>query len=214
MVDKAGTPSPSMRTITLKKRPRFVSRGGEKLAHALRMFGLDVAGLGAIDIGASTGGFVDCLLQAGASRVIALDVGRGQLDLRLRNDPGSSSSRRSTRATSSPTISLSFLSSSPWTSPSSRSARCCPLSCRCMDAVCRGWCSSSPVRGRSQTGGKGGIVRDPAVHREVLVFPGAFVVDELGLELLGLTDSGLPGADGNVEYFFYIGRGGEKGHGT
>ena len=71
----------------MKSRPRFVSRAGDKLAHALEVFGLDVAGVRALDVGASTGGFVDCLLQSGAERVIALDVGYGQLDQRLRGDP-------------------------------------------------------------------------------------------------------------------------------
>src|SRR3990172_4739825 len=67
--------------------PRFVSRGGEKLDHALDAFGIDVRGLAAADIGSSTGGFTDCLLQRGAARVYAVDVGKGQMDYRLRQDP-------------------------------------------------------------------------------------------------------------------------------
>ena len=72
--------------IEITQPPRFVSRGGEKLDHALAAFGIDVAGLVAMDAGASTGGFTDCMLQRGASRVYAIDVGYGQLDLRLRED--------------------------------------------------------------------------------------------------------------------------------
>lgn len=73
--------------VAIAARPKFVSRGGEKLEHALEALGIDVSGLVAADIGASTGGFTDCLLQRGASRVYAVDVGHGQLDYRLRNDP-------------------------------------------------------------------------------------------------------------------------------
>ena len=73
--------------IKLRRKPPFVSRGGLKLAHALDSFRLSVVGLVAADIGASTGGFTDCMLQRGASRVYAIDVGRGQLDYRLRQDP-------------------------------------------------------------------------------------------------------------------------------
>src|SRR3990170_3582410 len=84
--DKAGTQVPFDAEITLTARPRFVSRAGEKLAHALTSFGLDVSGAYALDVGSSTGGFVDCLLQSGVTKVVALDVGRGQLDPRLRLD--------------------------------------------------------------------------------------------------------------------------------
>jgi 23S rRNA (cytidine1920-2'-O)/16S rRNA (cytidine1409-2'-O)-methyltransferase len=86
VVDKAGTGVPVDTEITLKARPRFVSRAGEKLAGALETFGVSVMGKRALDVGASTGGFVDCLLQAGAAQVIALDVGRNQLDPRIRDD--------------------------------------------------------------------------------------------------------------------------------
>ena len=73
--------------LTLERPPRFVSRGGEKLEHALEVLGLDVRGRDALDVGASTGGFTDVLLQRGAARVVALDVGYGQLHTRLRDDP-------------------------------------------------------------------------------------------------------------------------------
>src|SRR5947199_7595534 len=73
--------------LTVGQRPRFVSRGGDKLDGALRAFGVDVSGLVALDVGASTGGFTDCLLQHGVRRVYAVDVGYGQLDWRIRQDP-------------------------------------------------------------------------------------------------------------------------------
>jgi 23S rRNA (cytidine1920-2'-O)/16S rRNA (cytidine1409-2'-O)-methyltransferase len=78
---------PAEPLVVMASPPKFVSRGGQKLEHALTEFGLEVTGLRALDIGASTGGFTDCLLQYGAAEVVALDVGHGQLDARLRADP-------------------------------------------------------------------------------------------------------------------------------
>ncbi|HZO49416.1 MAG TPA: SAM-dependent methyltransferase, partial [Gaiellaceae bacterium] len=85
--DKPGAQVDEREAIAVERPPRFVSRGGEKLAHALEALGVDPAGRDCVDVGASTGGFTDCLLQAGARRVIALDVGYGQLHPRLRADP-------------------------------------------------------------------------------------------------------------------------------
>jgi 23S rRNA (cytidine1920-2'-O)/16S rRNA (cytidine1409-2'-O)-methyltransferase len=85
--DRAAAPVAEDAVVTVEAGPRFVSRGGEKLEGALEDFGLDVAGVVAVDVGSSTGGFTDCLLQRGASRVYAVDVGKGQLDWKLRNDP-------------------------------------------------------------------------------------------------------------------------------
>ena len=87
VVDQPGALVSPDAPVALTARPRFVSRGGEKLEAALIGFGVDVRGWVAADVGASTGGFTDCLLQRGAARVYAIDVGYGQLDWRLRNDP-------------------------------------------------------------------------------------------------------------------------------
>ena len=84
---KAGVMVPDDVSLDVAKGRRFVSRGGDKLEHALETFGIDVSGLVAVDVGSSTGGFTDCLLGRGASRVYAVDVGRGQLDYKLRQDP-------------------------------------------------------------------------------------------------------------------------------
>jgi 23S rRNA (cytidine1920-2'-O)/16S rRNA (cytidine1409-2'-O)-methyltransferase len=84
---KAGQAVRAQASIEIERPRRFVSRGGEKLEHALASFGIDVAGKTALDVGASTGGFTDCLLQGGAAHVTAVDVGYGQLDWKLRNDP-------------------------------------------------------------------------------------------------------------------------------
>src|SRR5680860_1801463 len=87
VVTRSGHRVAGSQDIALRRKPRFVSRGGEKLDHAIVAFQIDVEGRTCADIGASTGGFTDCLLQASASRVYAIDVGYGQLDYRLRVDP-------------------------------------------------------------------------------------------------------------------------------
>src|SRR5688500_6253211 len=85
--DKPGEQVADDAELAVERPPRFVSRGGEKLQNALDAFGVEVAGRDCVDVGASTGGFTDCLLQAGAARVVAIDVGYGQLHPRLRSDP-------------------------------------------------------------------------------------------------------------------------------
>lgn len=214
MSDKAGMPVTSDADVTLKQRPRFVSRAGEKLAYALETFAIDVTGASALDVGASTGGFVDCLLQAGARRVIALDVGRGQLDGRLRNDPLVYPVERvNARYLTSEllpftpdlfTMDVSFISVS----------KVLPAVMSCVTPGCRGLVLVKPQfeAGPHQVG-KGGIVRDPGVHREVLLNLGRFVVVELDARLLGICGSGLPGTDGNVEFFLHLVQGGENGWG-
>jgi 23S rRNA (cytidine1920-2'-O)/16S rRNA (cytidine1409-2'-O)-methyltransferase len=87
VIDKAGAQIPSDAHIELKEKPRYVSQGGLKLERALHVFQIDVADKVCLDVGASTGGFTDCLLQHGAKRVYAVDVGKGQLDWKLRADP-------------------------------------------------------------------------------------------------------------------------------
>jgi len=212
--DKAGTQVSADAEIALKERPRYVSRAGEKLAHALQIFGIDVSGTLALDVGASTGGFADCLLQSGAEKVIALDVGRGQLHSRLRVDPRvyplDRLNARSVAREQLPyqpdllTMDVSFISVS----------KVLPAVVACMAPAFRGIVLVKP---QFEAGpglvGKGGVIRDPGVHRQVLVEGGRFVIEELDAHLLGICRSGLPGADGNKEFFFHIARGGEKGAG-
>lgn len=212
--DKAGRLVPSDVDIRLKSRPRYVSRGGDKLAHALQTFALDVSGSSALDVGASTGGFVDCLLQSGAARVIALDVGRAQLHERVRGDPrvypldGVNARHLSPdRLPYQPdllTMDVSFISI----------VKVLPAVVACMVPVFEGLVLVKPqFEAGPASVGKGGIVRDQAVHREVLLGRARFVVEELGLRLVGICRSGLTGADGNAEFFFRVARGGEKGAG-
>jgi 23S rRNA (cytidine1920-2'-O)/16S rRNA (cytidine1409-2'-O)-methyltransferase len=185
----------------------WVGRGGVKLAHALDAFTLSAAGVDALDIGASTGGFTDVLLQRGARRVVALDVGRGQLDWRLRNDPRviviERVNARHLRADDLPagarrfdlvTIDVSFISLRyilpvvpPLLAPEGR-----------VIALVKPQFEA----GRDEVGA-GGIVRDPATH--------ARVVDEIaaealrvGLERIGLVPSPIEGAEGNREFFLLL----------
>jgi 23S rRNA (cytidine1920-2'-O)/16S rRNA (cytidine1409-2'-O)-methyltransferase len=183
--------------------PRFVSRGGEKLAGALDEFRVDVSARNALDAGASTGGFTDCLLQAGAARVVAVDVGRGQLAWSLRTDPRVTVLERTNVRYLEPdaiggpagvcTADLSFISLS----------LCAPALARCTtgDADLVMLVKPQFEAGRDRVG-KGGVVRDPDVHRAVL----RRVRDDFaasGVHAVAVMPSPLRGADGNVEFFFH-----------
>jgi 23S rRNA (cytidine1920-2'-O)/16S rRNA (cytidine1409-2'-O)-methyltransferase len=204
LVDRPSVQVSDSAHIELKARPRFVSRGGEKLDAALAAFGLDVRGWVCADLGASTGGFTDVLLQRGAARVYALDVGHGILDYRLRTDPRvvvmEKTNARYLAHLPEPvhlvTIDASF------------------ISLKLLLPVARGWLGAGVVgqmialikpqfeAGRALVG-KGGIVKDPAVHRLVLQ-------DLLGwaqansLSPAGLIRSPLLGAEGNVEFLAWF----------
>jgi 23S rRNA (cytidine1920-2'-O)/16S rRNA (cytidine1409-2'-O)-methyltransferase len=184
--------------LTLKTKPRFVSRGGEKLAHALEEFAIDVTGMVAADFGASTGGFTDCLLQAGAIRSYAIDVGYGVLDQRMRDDERvivmERINARYIEDLPEPidivVIDVSFISLDKIL-PAAKAVlrpggRCVPL-----------------IKPQFEAGkkdvGKGGVVRDPAVHRRVLG-EAADYAHASGFAVMGLTASSLIGPAGNVEF--------------
>src|SRR5215208_1230384 len=197
-VTRAGARVRSSDELSLKAPPRFVSRGGDKLDHALNAFGIDVLGLIAADFGASTGGFTDCLLQRGAARVFAIDVGYGQLASRLRADPRVVVIERTNvrHLDSLPerinlvTIDVSFIGLG-LVLPAARnllndSGRIVALVKPQFEA------------GRSEVG-RGGVVRDPLAHRRVL--ENLFVTaEERGLGITGLTPSPLRGPAGNIEF--------------
>jgi len=180
--------------------PRFVSRGGEKLAAALDHFGVPVSDRRALDAGASTGGFTDCLLQAGASHVVAVDVGRGQLAWSLRGDRRVTVlERTNVRDLDADAIGgpvdvavadLSFISL----------LTVAPALFRCTndDAVLLLLVKPQFEAGRARVG-KGGVVRDSMVHREVLHTVCGGLGDS-GLFVRGVMPSPLRGADGNVEF--------------
>jgi 23S rRNA (cytidine1920-2'-O)/16S rRNA (cytidine1409-2'-O)-methyltransferase len=199
---KPGTTVDEETELAVTAPPRFVSRGGEKLAHALDMLAVDPAGRDALDVGASTGGFTDVLLQRSASRVIALDVGYGQLHERLRADPRVTVLERTNArqlrelpfAPELVTCDVSFISLRLVLPP-------------VLALAAPGWEALVLVKPQFEAGreevGRGGVVRDPAVHRRVLrEVAGAALGWEA--EPAGVVDSGLPGPKGNREFFLHL----------
>lgn len=204
---KAGELVEESTAISIVEGPRFVSRGGEKLDHALERFEIDLTGAVCADIGASTGGFTDAMLQHGAARVYAIDVGYGQIALRLRNDP---------RVVVMDRTNARYLESLPepvdFTSIDASFISLAKL----FPAVLR---ISKPessvvalIKPQFEAGkgeiGKKGVVRDSATHQRVL----ADVIQEAGaqgLALRGLTASPLKGPAGNIEFLGYFAGGGD-----
>jgi 23S rRNA (cytidine1920-2'-O)/16S rRNA (cytidine1409-2'-O)-methyltransferase len=180
----------------------FVSRGGEKLAGALDAFGVDPAGRVCLDVGASTGGFTDALLQRGAIRVHAIDVGRGQLADALRRDPRVVSRERTNARDLAPDL-LGELVSLAVVDVSFISLRLVlPPIARCLEAGGEVIALVKPQFEAGRGRAPGGVVRDPAVHREVL----AGVLDDArtaGLVPQGLAASPLVGPAGNREFFLH-----------
>ena len=199
--DKAGQQVDDATALEVVEPPRFVSRGGEKLAHALEEFHVDPSGRDAVDVGSSTGGFTDVLLQKGARRVIALDVGRAQLHERLRED---------SRVTVMEGVNARHLEELPF-APDLVTCDVSFISVRqALPPVLRlaepGWEAVVLVKPQFEAGRadvKGGVVRDPDVQRRVLreVAEAAHGWDA---EVLGIADSGLPGPKGNREFFLHL----------
>jgi len=201
--------SPGEAVHVVADAPRFVSRGGEKLAAALDRFAVDVTGRRVLDAGASTGGFTDCLLQAGAAQVTAVDVARGQLAWRLRDDPRVTLLERTNVRALEPAeiggpvdvvvVDLSFISL--------RTVAPALARCSTPDAELVLLVKPQFEAGRARVGERG-VVRDPDVHRAVLreVRDGLL---ECGLVAVDAIVSPLRGADGNVEFFFSCRKHGE-----
>jgi 23S rRNA (cytidine1920-2'-O)/16S rRNA (cytidine1409-2'-O)-methyltransferase len=201
---KAGEQVEESAELEVESGPRFVSRGGEKLVHALEAFGVDVTGEDCLDVGASTGGFADCLLQAGAARVCALDVGYGQLHPKLRDDPRvivmERVNVRNLECEELPfrptfvTCDVSFISLTKALPPA--------LAC-----AAAGWRALVLVKPQFEAGraevGKGGVVRDPEVQQRA-VDAVAEQAAGWGARVEGSVDSGLPGPKGNREFFLYL----------
>ncbi|MBO8142533.1 MAG: TlyA family RNA methyltransferase [Firmicutes bacterium] len=201
-VDKPGAPVAATARVEVRgDLCPYVSRGGLKLARALEVFGVDPHGAVALDVGASTGGFTDCLLQHGAKRVYAVDVGYGQLDWRLRQDPRVVVMERTNARYLQPgdlpepvdiaVIDVSFISLEkvlPAVAPIIRPGGT-------LVALVKPQFEAGP-----EQVGKGGVVRDPAVHRAVLVRV-ADAMPHSGLRPLAMTHSPIKGPRGNIEYF-------------
>jgi 23S rRNA (cytidine1920-2'-O)/16S rRNA (cytidine1409-2'-O)-methyltransferase len=207
-VTKAGTAIPREAEVTVATPDHpYVGRGGLKLAHALDVFAIDVTDRLALDIGASTGGFTDVLLQRGARRVVALDVGHGQLDWKIRSDPRVEVVERVNARTLTPamlpgtvrafdlvTIDVSFISLRhilPVVPP---------LLAPGADVIAL--VKPQFEAGRTEVG-KGGIIRDQAVQARV-VEEVASAADALGLVRFGLTDSPIAGMEGNRELLLHL----------
>ena len=203
-LDKPGTALPADAPLEVQDGPRFVSRGGEKLAPILEALGIAVKDRACLDVGASTGGFTDALLRAGARSVVAVDVGRGQLDWTLRNDP---------RVVVLEGVNVRYLE--PAELPERPSLAVIDVSfislrqvlvpvCACLAPEAEVVALVKPQfevgRGRV---GRGGIVRDAALHLEVLEGIVAFARDER-LAPRAVLRSPLPGAEGNVEFFLHL----------
>jgi 23S rRNA (cytidine1920-2'-O)/16S rRNA (cytidine1409-2'-O)-methyltransferase len=199
--DKAGQQVDDAVELQLTEPPRFVSRGGEKLDHALDVFGVDPDRRLCLDVGASTGGFTDALLQRGAAQVIALDVGRAQLHERLREDPRviameSVNARHLTELPFAPeliTCDVSFISLRQVLPP-------------VLTLANPGWEAVVLVKPQFEAGRehvKGGVVRSRDVHRRVLRDTAEAALD-WEAATAGATDSGLPGPKGNREFFLHL----------
>jgi len=199
--DKPGAQVDEAASLEVERRPRFVSRGGEKLAHALEVFQIEPAGRDCLDVGASTGGFTDCLLQAGARRVIALDVGYGQLHPSLRADPRVTVLERTNVRE---LVSLPFAPDLVVCDVSFISVRTALPPALALAAP--GWEALVLVKPQFEAGraeAPKGVVRDPEVHRRVLRTV-AEATTGWAAAVAGVVDSGLPGPKGNREFFLHL----------
>jgi 23S rRNA (cytidine1920-2'-O)/16S rRNA (cytidine1409-2'-O)-methyltransferase len=202
--------------LSVDERPAFVSRGGIKLANALAATGLDVTDRRVLDVGASTGGFTDCLLQRGARDAIAVDVGYGTLSWTLRSDPRVTVLERTNARTLTPAmlphvpdlavIDVSFISLEK-------------LLGAVLDCLAPGYDALAMIKPQFEVGrgnvGKGGVVRDAGARRDALIGVGEAALG-LGAAVLGYYSSGLPGPKGNQETFVWLADParvrGERGH--
>jgi 23S rRNA (cytidine1920-2'-O)/16S rRNA (cytidine1409-2'-O)-methyltransferase len=194
--------------LVIASGPRFVSRGGVKLDNALGSLPIEVEGRECLDVGASTGGFTDCLLQRGAARVIAVDVAYGQIDLAIREDPRVTVIERVNARHLRPedlpftpdlaTIDVSFISLT----------KVLPAIAACIapDGEVLAMVKPQFELGRERVGK--GVVRDPADRREAILSVAGFA-RELGLVVRGFAASGLAGPKGNIETFVWCGGAGE-----
>ncbi|MBS0662701.1 MAG: TlyA family RNA methyltransferase [Verrucomicrobia bacterium] len=203
-LDKPGKEFPSDLAVSVDQPPRFVSRGGEKLAGALERFQLDLRGAHVLDVGASTGGFTDCALQAGAADVVCVDVGRAQLHAKLRADP---------RVTNLEQVNARHLNPSDLPRPEF-DAIVMDLSFISLKAVLPAvWRCLRPggalvalvkpqfEAGKAEVDKGRGVIRDPAVQEATLASVRDFALADLpGASLVGTMDSPITGADGNREF--------------
>ena len=199
---KPATPIQPDATLTVDTGPRFVSRGGEKLEGALDAFKIDVAGFTCADVGSSTGGFTDCLLQHGAAKIYAIDVGKGILHWKLRNDP---------RVVVMEETNARFVESLP-EKIDFVTVDASFISLKVLLPVVKKWNVGSGIialikpqfeAGKKEVSRGDGVIRDPEVHRQVLMDVLAFAKAE-GFGLRGLVKSSLLGPKGNAEFLVWL----------
>ena len=212
--DKPGQLVAEDAEIVVAEGPRYVSRGGVKLANALEALGVDPAGRRCMDVGASTGGFTDCLLQRGAAAVVTVDVAYGELSWKLREDPRVTVVERVNARALEPgqlpfrpeliAIDVSFISL--------RKVLPAVLACAAERFDCLAMVKPQFEVGRERLG-SGGVVHEGADRRAALVAVGRCARDELGAAVLGYASSGLPGPAGNRESFAWLAEAGREGAG-
>lgn len=207
-IDKPGTPLAEDTPLSVREGERFVSRGGDKLDGALDGLGVDVAGAVSVDIGASTGGFTDCLLQRGAAKVYAVDVGHGQLADKLRSDP---------RVVTRERTNARFLEASDFAEPIQLvvvDASFIGID-KLLPAIARilpeGGALVALIKpqfeaGRDEAKKARGVIRDPAVRAAAIARAGEAIVAH-GFQIAGECASALAGPKGNLEHFVYARRG-------
>ncbi len=210
-IDKAGTSLLADAALEVRGKDHpWVSRGGVKLDHALNYFAIDPSGLICLDVGASTGGFTDVLLARGAAKVYAVDVGHGQLAWKLRQDARvvvleRTNARHLTRAEIPEPIELIVCDASfiglETVLPAS------------LGLAAPGGCLIALIKPQFEVGpgriGKGGVVRDPALHAEVCERIQAWLERQPGWRVLGITESPITGPEGNIEFLIAARHGGE-----
>lgn len=207
-IDKPGSKLPEDAPLEVQEKPRYVSRGGLKLEAALAAFGIDPTSWTCLDVGASTGGFTDCLLQHGAARVHAVDVGTNQLVWKLRSDPRVLAKEQFNARHMTPedigekvrlaVMDLSFISLT----------KVLPAVFPLLDGEGTIVCLIKPQFELERADiSKGGIVRDPALHERAVEKIRHFVTEDLGQKWLGLIDSPITGTDGNREFLAWLGQG-------
>jgi 23S rRNA (cytidine1920-2'-O)/16S rRNA (cytidine1409-2'-O)-methyltransferase len=212
-IDKPGTKVSTAANIEVKGNPiPYVSRGGLKLEKAIKEFNIDLTGKTAIDIGASTGGFTDCMLQNGAAKVYAIDVGYGQLAWSLRTDSRVVCMERTNIRNVTPemlgepadlaTMDVAFISIT----------KVLPVAKGLLKEDGRLVCLIKPQfeAGREKVGKKG-VVRDKNVHKEVIENITSFCLNQMRLFILGLSFSPIKGPEGNIEYLVYLSKQEESG---
>jgi 23S rRNA (cytidine1920-2'-O)/16S rRNA (cytidine1409-2'-O)-methyltransferase len=209
---KPATPVQADAALTVDSGPRFVSRGGEKLDAALEVFGIDVTGLICADVGASTGGFTDCLLQRGAVKVYAIDVGKGILHWKLRNDK---------RVVVMEETNARYVESLP-EQVSLVTVDASFISLKVLLPVIKHWISPSPLAplpqgegnliclikpqfeaGKKDVSRGDGVIRNPEIHKQVLLDVLSFAQQE-GFSIRGLIKSPLLGPKGNAEFLVWL----------